>query len=69
MWASADVFMAYSHEDWRGRILASAGVGASLPPEHVAAFDRELAALLAARFPQQPLAVQHRVWAVTGRAP
>ena len=59
----------YSHEAWRGRIRASAGVGASLSPEKVAAFDVELAALLRERFPEEPLAVPHRAWALIGRAP
>jgi len=59
----------YSHEAWRGRIRASAGVGGSLPAEAVARFDRELAALLARDFPDQPLAVPHRVFAVHGRSP
>jgi SAM-dependent methyltransferase len=63
---SYDLFVPYTHEDWRGRIRASAGVGASLPPDQVAAFDAELAALLAERFPQSPLAVHHRVWAAIG---
>jgi SAM-dependent methyltransferase len=63
---SYDLFVPYTHEDWRGRIRASAGVGASLPPEQVAAFDAELAALLAERFPHSPLVVHHRVWAVIG---
>ncbi|MDH5605498.1 MAG: class I SAM-dependent methyltransferase [Anaerolineae bacterium] len=54
----------YSPEAWRGRIRASAGVGASLSPEKVAAFDRDLAALLAENFPGDRLAVPHRVFAV-----
>ena len=54
---------------WRGRIRASAGVGASLPDERVESFDRELAALLAARFAEEPLMVPHRVFAVISRAP
>src|SRR5918996_1531463 len=32
-----DLEVPYSHEAWRGRIRASAGVGASLSPEGVAA--------------------------------
>jgi SAM-dependent methyltransferase len=60
---SYDVFVPYSPEAWRGRIRASAGVGASLRPEQVAVFDRELAALLQARFPDPVLQVHHRVWA------
>jgi len=59
----------YSHEGWRGRVRACAGVAASLPPAEVEAFDRELAELLARDFPQDPLPVLHRVWALCGRAP
>lgn len=62
-----DVGVPYTHEAWRGRIRASAGVAASLPPEKVAQFDAELAGLLAARYPQNPLSVPHRVWTVTAR--
>jgi len=61
---SYDLFVPYTHDDWRGRIRASAGVGASLPLGRVAAFDAELAALLAARFHEPVLQVHHRVWAV-----
>ena len=57
----------YSHEAWRGRIRASAGVAASLPPEKVAAFDTAHARLLAERFPADPLAVEHRLSAVLAR--
>jgi SAM-dependent methyltransferase len=64
---SYDLFVPYTHEDWRGRIRASAGVGASLPPAQVAAFDAALAAVLAARFPEPLLQVHHRVWAVLAR--
>src|SRR5579863_2012946 len=42
---SFDVALPYSHEAWRGRIRASAGVAASLPPDKVAEFDDELARL------------------------
>ncbi len=66
---SFDVAVPYRHEDWRGRIRASAGVGASLPPEAVARFDLALAALLAERFPDDPLAVPHRCFALVCRAP
>ncbi len=59
----------YSHEAWRGRIRASAGVAASLPPDKVAAFDAELAALLTRDFPDDPLSVAHSVFTVIGRAP
>jgi len=66
---SFDVPQAYSHEAWRGRIRASAGVAASLSPEAVVAFDRAHAAMLAERFPDDPLLVPHRVWVMTARSP
>ena len=59
--------IAYSHEGWRGRVRASAGVGASLPPEKVESFDRAHQALLAERFPEDPLAVEHRISALLAR--
>jgi SAM-dependent methyltransferase len=63
---SYDVDVAYSPEAWRGRIRASAGVGASLAPAAVAAFDAELAGLLRKSFPGAVLEVPHRVFAVLG---
>ncbi len=66
---SYDTDAVYSPEAWRGRIRASAGVGGSLAADAVAAFDRELAALLGARFPGARLRVPHRVFAVVARAP
>jgi SAM-dependent methyltransferase len=36
----------FSRESWRGRIRACRGIGASLPPDRTAEFDREHAALL-----------------------
>ncbi len=66
---SFDVDQPYSHEAWRGRIRASAGVKASLSAAKVRAFDAELAACLASRFPHEPLAVPHRVWAAIGMRP
>lgn len=62
---SFDLPVYYSHEAWRGRIRASAGVKASLSPEQTEQFDRDLAELLLNNFPQDPLAIPHRVWAVT----
>jgi SAM-dependent methyltransferase len=63
-----DVAVPYSHEDWRGRIRASAKVGAALAPEAVARFDEALAALLAERFPHQ-LQVPHRVFCLSATRP
>jgi len=59
---SFDVNVWYSHERWRGRIRASAGVAASLAPPAVEQFDQELAALLSHSFTDDPLPIPHRVW-------
>jgi SAM-dependent methyltransferase len=66
---SYDVDVPYTHDAWRGRVRASAGVAASLAPDAVARFDDALGALLDRDFPEDPLAVAHRVWALVGRAP
>ena len=62
-----DTFPMYTHEAWRGRIRASAGVGASLPAEKVTAFDNDLADVLRTRFSDDPLPVQHRVFGLMGQ--
>lgn len=70
---SFDIDVPYSHEDWRGRIRASAGVGASLSPENVAKFDLELKEMLENRNQlkvqkeagaEAVLQIQHRVFAI-----
>ncbi len=66
---SFDVQVPYSQEAWRGRIRASAGVGGSLAAEEVARFDAEHQELLLRDFPQDPLAVPHRVFAILARPP
>jgi ubiquinone/menaquinone biosynthesis C-methylase UbiE len=66
---SVDYDIAYSHEAWRGRIRASAGVSANLGPDAVAAFDAEHGAMLAQDFPVDPMPVPHRVVAAWGRKP
>jgi ubiquinone/menaquinone biosynthesis C-methylase UbiE len=58
----------YTPEAWRGRIRASAGVGASLPSEKVIIFDDELAALLHEKFPEEILQIPHRIFAVIAKA-
>ncbi|MCA9869039.1 MAG: class I SAM-dependent methyltransferase [Anaerolineae bacterium] len=57
----------YSNEAWRGRVRASAPIGGSLPAEDVDRFDAALAAALEQRFPDEPLAVPHRVFVLTCR--
>jgi SAM-dependent methyltransferase len=59
----------YTHESWRGRIRASAGIAASMTSDRVDAFDKALASLLVERFPGDPIAIPHRVFAVAGRKP
>jgi SAM-dependent methyltransferase len=61
---SYDEWPSYSHAAWRGRVRASAGIAASLAPEAVASFDAEHAAMLVRDFPDDPLAVHHRVFCV-----
>ena len=65
---SFDVNVPYTHEAWRGRIRASAGIAASLPPDAVARFDEDLRRLLATQFPAEPLRTLHRVFAVVCRS-
>ena len=59
-----DVDVPYTPEAWRGRIRASAGVGASMTPEGVASFDTALARLLETEFPGDVLTAPHRVFAI-----
>lgn len=64
-----NAFDTVTPEAWRGRIRASAGVSASLSPAEVQQFDTELASILTRDFPQNPLDIHHRVWAVIARNP
>lgn len=61
---SYDLPVPYTHEAWRGRIRASAGVGASLSPGAVDQFDKELSALLTTLHPETVMQIPHRVSAV-----
>lgn len=67
--ASLDYDIPYSPEAWRGRIRASAGIAASLGPDEVERFDQEHAAMLAAKFPGDPIPVPHRLVALWGQKP
>lgn len=66
---SFDLDVSYSHADWRGRIRASAGIGATLDETRAQRFDAELADLLAAHHATEPMAVPHRVWTLAAIAP
>jgi len=63
---SFDLDVPYTHEAWRGRIRASAGVGATMAPVKLAEFDGELARILKERWPAEPMPVLHRTWAAVG---
>lgn len=65
---SFDMDVPYTHEGWRGRVRASAGVGAALPEVEVRRFDEDLAGELQRVAPGGPFVVPHRVFAALGRA-
>ncbi len=70
---SFDVDVPYAVDSWRRRIAASAGI-VNLGSAEQAAFDDELAAVLADRFPGGHLAdgrliAPHRVWGSVAEAP
>jgi SAM-dependent methyltransferase len=66
---SFDVQVVYSHETWVGRIRASGPVAGTLDHADVETCSQELATMLAQRFPEDPIPVPHRVWAVTATTP
>ena len=66
---SFDIDALYSHEAWLGRVRASAGIGPVLSERKVRDFDDEHRAVLADRYPDDPLRVPHRVWAVIAHRP
>jgi SAM-dependent methyltransferase len=66
---SFDIDVSYTHEDWVGRVRASAPVAGTLDARGVALCSDELAAMLTDRFPEDPVSVPHRVWVVTARGP
>ncbi|MFC6879951.1 MULTISPECIES: class I SAM-dependent methyltransferase [Actinomadura] len=61
---SFDLDVPYTPQSWVGRVRASAGVGASLPPDKAEAFTAELTNLLRDRYPDDILHIPHRTWAV-----
>ena len=64
---SYDVDVPYTHEAWRGRIQASAGV-AALASDSARKFDADLMTLLANRFSSSVLAVPHRIFVIVAEA-
>jgi len=65
---SFDTMVSYSHEAWVGRVRASAPIAGTLDADGVRACSLEMTAMLQERFAEDPLAVPHRVWAVTAQA-
>lgn len=61
---SYDVQVPYGHDAWRGRVRASAPIGGSLSPEEVTRFDAQLHLVLDKGFPDDPLLIPHRVFAI-----
>jgi SAM-dependent methyltransferase len=57
----------YTRAAWRGRVRASAGIGASLDKQAVHAFDLELASALDAFSDQDPILVPHALYLAIGR--
>jgi SAM-dependent methyltransferase len=55
-----DEAIAFTRESWRGRMRACRGTGATLPPEQLEQFDRELDALLKLIAPDE-FTVLHRL--------
>lgn len=60
-----DAEESFTHDQWRGLIRTSSAIGASLPPDQIARFDRDHAEMLQA-FPDL-LAIPHRLFAAVGR--
>jgi SAM-dependent methyltransferase len=64
-----DICVSYSHEAWRGRMQASAGVGASMNNEDAREFDERLKTMLESQFPTDPLKIRHRSFSLVCRKP
>jgi len=60
-----DLDVTMTHEAWRGRLRACNGI-MTLPPDKIAAFDRDLAELLSRDYPN-PVEVPHRVFGIVAQ--
>lgn len=63
---SYDESVLYTHEAWRGRVRASAGISGCLAPGKVYEFDEKHRRMLSEKFPDDPLSIPHRVFVVYG---
>jgi SAM-dependent methyltransferase len=66
---SFDVDFSFTHQQWIGRIRASAGVAASLSQDAIGQFCDDLSQLLRYEYPESVLLIPHRVWAVISNKP
>jgi ubiquinone/menaquinone biosynthesis C-methylase UbiE len=66
---SFDEWIPYTHQAWRGRVRASAGIAASLTAAEVAAFDTALGDAMRQDFPADRLSVHHRIFTLIGQNP
>ncbi len=66
---STDLEVSYTHEGWRGRIRSCSGVGAALPRDEADLFDAALARMLAESYPDEPLRIPYRVFAIVASRP
>jgi SAM-dependent methyltransferase len=57
----------YSHEAWRGRVRASQGAGPRMDAATLKQFDDSLSKMLTKEFPEEPLAVGHRLFALVAQ--
>jgi SAM-dependent methyltransferase len=62
---SHDQMLGFTHEDWRGRLRACNGVGASLSPEEIKGVDQDFQVRLERDFPGE-ISVLHRIFVATG---
>jgi SAM-dependent methyltransferase len=57
----------YTHEGWIGRMRANGRVGPAMDAATLARWEAELRRRLAERYPDEPLVVPHRVFALVAR--
>ena len=65
-----DHLQEFTRESWRGRIRTCNGVGSGgMTPDTLHGFDLALDDMLKRAYPDEPLKIWHRVWAVITRTP
>lgn len=59
-----DISLAFSHEEWRGRMRTSTEIGGSLSKEEILQFDNELDKILKNKFSGEILEIPHRMFSI-----